>query len=179
MKQIIFLISILCFSVNLLQAQTSPSNEWTTYGKKLTATKMDSLAAALKDIPVEGKSVAVEGVISDVCTNKGCWLIMSAGGRQLRVQFEGYSFFVPWDAKGKKIKAQGVVKSKKVDEKTARHWAEEQSQPAVKPEDIHGEQTVLMMTATGVAIEKGGPLSKDQQDVIDGKKKKAELDEKQ
>ncbi len=113
MKRIIFSIFILFISVNLLQAQTASSNEWTTYGKKLTATKMDSLAAALKEIPAEGKSVAVEGVISDVCTNKSCWLIMSAGDRQLRVQFEGYSFFVPWDAKGKKIKAQGVIKSKK------------------------------------------------------------------
>jgi hypothetical protein len=179
MKKVLFSLAVFLFGASMLYGQTTLSNEWTTYGKKLTATKMDSLAAALKEIPAEGKSVAVEGVISDVCTNKGCWLIMSAGGRQLRVQFEGYSFFVPWDAKGKKIKAQGVIKTKKVDEKTARHWAEEQSQPAVKPEDIHGEQTVFMMTAAGVAIERGGPIGKEQQDVIEGKKKKAEHDEKQ
>jgi hypothetical protein len=179
MKKILFSVTVFLFGSSMLYGQTTLSNEWTTYGKKLTATKMDSFAAALKDTPAEGKSVAVEGVINDVCTNKGCWLIMSGGKQQLRVQFEGYSFFVPWDANGKKIKAQGVVKSKKVDEKTARHWAEEQSQPAVKPEDIHGEQTVLVMTASGVAIEKGGPIGKEQQDVIEGKKKKAEHDEKQ
>ncbi len=138
----------------------------------MAATKTVAVNAALKEIPPDGKAVAVEGVISDVCQTKGCWLIMTDGKEQLRVQCEGYSFFVPWDAKGKKIKAQGVVKTKTVDEKTAKHWAEEQSNPEVKLEDIKGEQKVYIMTASGVAIEKGGPLSKEQQDVIDDKKKK-------
>src|SRR5574341_938350 len=178
MKKNLSLIAVFLFAASQLSGQTTPSNEWTTYGKKLTAAKMDSVSAALKDIPAEGKSVAVEGVISEVCTNKGCWLMMTDGGGQLRVQFEGYSFFVPWDAKGKKIKAQGVIKSKKVDENTARHWAEEQSQPAVKPEDSHGEQTVLVMTASGVVIENGGPIGKAQQEVIEGRQKKAGHDEK-
>ncbi|MDZ7362489.1 MAG: DUF4920 domain-containing protein [candidate division KSB1 bacterium] len=138
----------------------------------MTATKAVAVTEALKEIPKDGKTVTVEGVISDVCQNKGCWLIMTDGKQQLRVRFEGYSFFVPWDAKDKKIKAQGVVKMKTIDEKTAKHWAEEQSNPEVKPEDIKGEQRVYMMTASGVAIEKGGAISKEQQDVIDGKKKK-------
>jgi hypothetical protein len=178
MKRIIFSISILLFGVNFALAQAPSSNEWTTYGKKMTAKKTVAVNEALKEIPKDGKTVAVEGVISEVCQTKGCWLIMTDGKQQLRVQFEGYSFFVPWEAKGKKIKAQGVVKMKTIDEKTAKHWAEEQSNPEVKPEDIKGEQKIYMMTASGVAIAGGGALSKEQQDIIDGKKKKEGHDEK-
>lgn len=177
MKRIIFSIAILFFGVNLALAQTPASAEWTTYGKKMTVTKTVAVHEALKEIPKDGKTVAVEGVIGDVCQTKGCWLVMTDGKQQLRVQFEGYSFFVPWEAKGKKIKAQGVVKLKMVDEKTAKHWAKEQSDPKVKPEDIKGEQSVYMMTASGVAIEGGGAISKEQQDAIDGKEKKEDHDE--
>ncbi|MCI0690902.1 DUF4920 domain-containing protein [candidate division KSB1 bacterium] len=175
MKRIIFSISILLFGVNLLLAQAPASNEWTNYGKEMTATKTVAVNEALKEIPKDGKTVAVEGVISDVCQSKGCWLMMTDGKQQLRVQFEGYSFFVPWEVKGKKIKAQGVVKLKTIDEKTAQHWAEEQSNPEVKPKDIKGEQSIYMMTASGVAVEGGDVISKEQQDAIDGKKKKDEL----
>ncbi len=177
MKRIIFSAFALLLTAPLL-AQTPLSDEWTTYGKKMTATKTVAVNEALKEVPQDGKTVAVEGVISDVCQTKGCWLIMTDGKQQLRVQFEGYSFFVPWEAKGKKIKAQGVVKMKTIDEKTAKHWAEEQSNPEVKPEDIKGEQKIYMMTASGVAIAGGGTISQEQQDVIDGKKKKEGHDEK-
>ncbi|MDZ7291211.1 MAG: DUF4920 domain-containing protein [candidate division KSB1 bacterium] len=176
MKRIIFSVFAFILSASLL-AQTPSSAEWTTYGKKMTTTKTVPVTEALKDVPNDGKTVAVEGVISDVCTNKGCWLIMTDGKQQLRVQFEGYSFFVPWEAKGKKIKAQGVVKIKTVDEKTAKHWAEEQSNPEVKPEDVKGEQKVYIMTASGVAIAGGGAISKAQQDAIAGKKKMEGHDE--
>jgi hypothetical protein len=64
------------------------------------------------------------------------------------------------------------VKLKTIDEKTAKHWAEEQSNPEVKPEDIKGEQKVYMLTASGVAIAGGGAISKAQQHIIDGRKKK-------
>jgi len=177
MKRIIFSFSILVFGVNLSLAQAPSSNEWTTYGKKMTATKTVAVNEALKEVPKDGKTVAVEGVISEVCQTKGCWLIMTDGKQQLRVQFEGYSFFVPWNAKGKKIKAEGVVKMKTIDEKTAKHWAEEQSNPEVKPENIKGPQNMYIMTASGVTIEKGGAIGKEQQDVIDGKKKKEGHDE--
>jgi hypothetical protein len=171
MIRIIFSLFAFLLSTSLL-AQTPSSAEWTTYGKKMTATKTVAVNEALQEIPPDGKTVAVEGVISDVCQTKGCWLIMTDGKEQLRVQFEGYSFFVPWEAKGKKIKAQGVVKMKTIGEELAKHWAEEQSNPAVKPEDIKGAQNMYIMTASGVSIEKGGAISKEQQGIIDGKKKK-------
>lgn len=177
MKRTISLLGLLLLGTAILFGQTSAAKEWTAYGKKMTANKFVSVAEALKEVPAEGKAVAVEGVISDVCTNKGCWLIMTDSTKQMRMQFAGYSFFVPWDAKGKKIRAQGVVKMKTIDEKAAKHWAEEQSNPEVKPEAIKGSQELFIMTATGVIIEKGGPVGKEQQDVIDGKKKKEGHDE--
>lgn len=177
MKRIISSLFTVLFGAAILFGQTPAAKEWTVYGKKLAEPKTVSVTEALKEVPQDGKTVAIAGTISDVCTNKGCWLIMTDGTKQLRVQFEGYSFFVPWDAKGKKIKAQGVVKMKAIDEKAAKHWAEEQSNPEVKPESIKGTQNMYILTATGVAIENGGPLSQEQQDIVSGKKKKAGHDE--
>lgn len=177
MKQLMSLFGLLFLGTAILFGQTAGSKDWTAYGKKMKAAKFVSVAEALKDVPAEGKAIAVEGTITDVCTNKGCWLIMTDDAKQMRMQFEGYSFFVPWDAKGKKIKAEGMVKMKTIDEKAAKHWAEEQSNPEVKPEAIKGSQNLFIMTATGVMIEKGGPIGKEQQDVIDGKKKKEGHDE--
>ncbi|MCG3118820.1 MAG: hypothetical protein ALAOOOJD_01095 [bacterium] len=177
MKRISSSLIAVLLGATMLSGQTPATKEWTAYGKKLTESKMVSVTEALKEVPRDGKAVAIEGMISDVCTNKGCWLIMTDGAKQVRVQFEGYSFFVPWDAKGKKIKAQGVVKMKTIDEKAAKHWAEEQSNPEVKPESIKGDQNMYILTASGVVIENGGPLSQEQQDIVAGKKKKAGHDE--
>src|SRR5688572_10832060 len=48
------------------------------------------------------KPVIVEGVISQACTNKGCWveLAPAAGKAGMRITFKDYAFFVPLDAKG-------------------------------------------------------------------------------
>jgi hypothetical protein len=95
--------------------------------------------------------VLVEGTIADVCTRKGCWLVVSDGKRQMRVTFKDYAFFVPTDSKDRRVLIEGLVQPTKVDKETADHWASESTIGRVE-EATEGDQVVVMMEATGVAF---------------------------
>src|SRR6185436_4664 len=71
--------------------------------------------------------VVVEGVISQTCTMKGCWMELAptAGKPGLHVTFKDYAFFVPLDSKGMKAKAEGVATVKTLSKKEADHLEHE------------------------------------------------------
>lgn len=63
----------------------------------------------------EGKTVRVEGVVTEVCTAMGCWMALAPSGASktsgtvlIQVDHEGKIVF-PLTAKGKRAAAQGVV----------------------------------------------------------------------
>jgi len=81
-----------------------------TFGKPLSIKKAVSLQEALQQpAKYQNQKVLLEGKISDVCQMKGCWLLLSDGERAIRIKFEGYSFFVPKDSRGKKVRAEGAT----------------------------------------------------------------------
>jgi hypothetical protein len=112
----------------------------------------------------EGKEVLVEGITGPVCQNRGCWMYVAEGGSKIRVNFKDYAFFVPKDSEGKRVRAYGVITSKLVSKETLQHWAEEEE--GGDPTSIHGDSTVVMLTASGVLIENGGDLSEDQKEMM-------------
>ena len=101
--------------VTLLGTQAAAAPE--TFGKPLKGLAPTTLAAVLEK-PEAGKTVALEGTIKAVCENKGCWLAFQQGEKSVHVTFEGYSFFVPKDSAGQKVKLEGkvVVKQRPKDE---------------------------------------------------------------
>ena len=57
--------------------------------------------------------VKVEGVISEVCSKKGCWMDVNIGGENtLFVRFMDYGFFMPLDAAGTTAIIEGMEKLK-------------------------------------------------------------------
>ena len=55
--------------------------------------------------------VKVEGVISEVCSKKGCWMDVNIGGENtLSVKFMDYGFFMPLDAAGTTAIIEGMAK---------------------------------------------------------------------
>lgn len=79
-----------------------------SFGKPLAGLPRTALADVLA-APEDGKVVRLEGTIEAVCQTKGCWLELKDGAAGIHVTFEGYSFFVPKDAKGRKVVAEGKV----------------------------------------------------------------------
>jgi hypothetical protein len=99
----------------------------------------------------QNQKVLLEGKISDVCQMKGCWLMLSDGERAIRIKFEGYSFFVPKNSRGKKGASRRADNPETLSEDMARHYAAEQSTKS-DPSEIKGPQRVVTFEATGVAI---------------------------
>jgi uncharacterized protein DUF4920 len=123
-----------------------------TFGKPLSIKKAVSLQEALQQpAKYQNQKVLLEGKISDVCQMKGCWLMLSDGERAIRIKFQGYSFFVPKNSRGKKARAEGRLIQETLSEDMARHYAGEQSTKS-DPSEIKGPQRVVTFEATGVAI---------------------------
>ena len=123
-----------------------------TFGKPLSIKKAVSLQEALQQPgKYQNQKVLLEGKISDVCQMKGCWLMLSDGERAIRIKFENYSFFVPKDSRGKKVRAEGRLIQETLSEDMARHYAAEQSTNS-DPSEIKGPQRVVTFEAAGVTI---------------------------
>ena len=123
-----------------------------TFGKPLSIKKAVRLQEALQQpAKYQNQKVLLEGKISDVCQMKGCWLMLSDGERTIRIKFENYSFFVPKDSRGKKVRAEGRIVQETLSEAMARHYAAEQSTKS-DPSEIKGPQRVVTFEAAGVAI---------------------------
>ena len=123
-----------------------------TFGKPLSIKKALTLQQAIQEsAKYQNQKVLLEGRISDVCQMKGCWLMLSDSERAIRIKFEGYSFFVPKDSRGKKVRAEGRLIQETLSEDMARHYAAEQSTKS-DPSEIKGPQRVVTFEAAGVAI---------------------------
>ncbi|HEX8253544.1 MAG TPA: DUF4920 domain-containing protein [Thermoanaerobaculia bacterium] len=72
-------------------------------------------------------AVVVEGVIATSCSRKGCWMQLAAAedAQGVRVTFKDYAFFIPLDAKGMKVRAEGVAVVKTLSKADADHLEEE------------------------------------------------------
>jgi hypothetical protein len=122
------------------------------FGAAFTDAKQVALADVMSDVEKYATApVKVEGTIKDVCQQKGCWLVVTDGERQIRVTFKDYGFFVPKDVKNRKVVLEGLVAKKTITEGAAQHYASESSDK-VDPSKIVGPQEVIAMVATGVEI---------------------------
>lgn len=120
----------------------------------------------------KNREILIEGYVSSVCKTKGCWMEITDGKNKMRVKFEDYGYFVPWDSKGKRVKIQGKVNREKVKASTYKQWLEEAGEAKEAIEKIKGDQKVVIFTASGVLMDGGSEISPEQQSQIDGADKK-------
>ena len=135
--------SLIALSFAVLLA-TQSAAEPQTFGKPLKGLAPTTLAAILEK-PEAGKTVALEGTIKTVCQDKGCWLTFEQGDKNVHVSFEGYSFFVPKDSAGLKVKLEGKVVMKQRTKEQIEH---------LEAEGAKGVSSPVSIEATGVVIER-------------------------
>lgn len=145
----------------LLLPYLASSQGRTVYGKPLTLQESVSVSEILRTPEVfKGKRVVVEGEISEVCQKKGCWINVRdpEGLGELRVKVEDDVIVFPKDAKGKRVKAEGIISVTVLTEeerrRRARHEAEEQG--TLKEFDaskIKGSVTSIQMEGEGAVVE--------------------------
>jgi len=114
--------------------------------------------------------VLFEGTISEVCQNKGCWMVVGDGGEHVRVEFKDYGFFVPRESQGKKVKLQGKLSDKTISPEAAEHMASEMKDPPIKSGEVKEQQNITVFVASGVLIKGGTDIDPEQKDIIEGKK---------
>ncbi|HUR97605.1 MAG TPA: DUF4920 domain-containing protein [Pyrinomonadaceae bacterium] len=121
-------------------------------------TKKADLDKALKSPDkFAGKTVAVKGVIVRSCKMEGCWMEMAAkeGGKSVRVTFGDHAFFIPLNAAGMKVRAQGSFKTKTLTKEHVDHLINEDG-AKFENRNADGTVTEVSFDATGVELTKAG-----------------------
>jgi len=91
--------------------------------------------------------------VKEVCQAKGCWMTAEmANGKELRVKFKDYAFFMPKDIAGQDVIINGkaFVKELPVDE--LRHYAEDAGKSKEEIEAITKPERTYSFLADGVLI---------------------------
>lgn len=140
---------------NAAAAATAPAPKGQTFGAgvKLTdSTPIDAILAEPKKF--DGKTVRVEGMVTDVCPKRGCWFEMAASkpGQKLRFKVTDGEMVFPPDAKGKKAVAEGVVAVKELTLEETKERAEYEAKEYGKPYDpasITEPQAMVRIDGTG------------------------------
>ena len=102
-----------------------------------------------------GKTVEVSGVIVRSCKKEGCWMEMAdkEGGRSVRVTFGDHAFFIPLNAAGMKVRAQGTFKTKVLTKEHVDHMINDDG-AKFDNRNADGSVTELSFDATGVELTK-------------------------
>ena len=122
-------------------------------GAPLGESPMDNLAEVLQDpSQFAGKAVRIEGVIERSCTEMGCWMEIAAvkGGDTVRADTK-HKFFIPLQAAGLKIKAEGTFSLNVLSKEKADHLAGE---GAKIKRNADGTANEIAFVATGVELSK-------------------------
>ena len=137
--------TIAALSLTVLLAAAAPAAP-VSFGKPLKGLPLTTLAAVLEK-PEAGKMVALEGRIRAACQDKGCWITFEQGEKSVHVTFEAYSFFVPKDSAGQKVKLEGKVLVKERSKEEIEH---------LEGEGAKGVTSRVSIEATGVVIDRPG-----------------------
>ena len=126
-------------------ATVTPAAQDAAKGQKFGAGVTQKDAVAIGDLyatpeKFTGKTVRVDGVITDVCTEMGCWLAITSEqdkGLIVRLKVDhNAGIMFPVEAKGKKVSAEGVFEKIAAGDKegneAAREQVEAQKAPAGK-----------------------------------------------
>jgi hypothetical protein len=137
----------------------APAFAATKYGKgvsEATPVKLSELMAKPDDYV--GKVVKVEGLITEVCPKRGCWINV-AGDKEfqtIRIKVEDGVIVFPMTDKGKKVVAEGTFRKMELTKEQAiakaKHECEEKG-TKFDPASVTGPSTVYQIQGTGAVVE--------------------------
>ncbi|MBL0216779.1 MAG: DUF4920 domain-containing protein [Myxococcales bacterium] len=139
-------------------SSTAVAPKGQTFGAGVTLTDAVSIDAILAEpTAYKGKTVRVEGMVTDVCPKRGCWFEMAGGqpGAKLRFKVTDGDMVFPPDAKGKLAVAQGEVSVHELTLEQTKEYAEEQAKEYGKPYDpasITKPQAIVRIDGTGAVF---------------------------
>ena len=123
--------------------------------KVASATPIDSILAEPKKYA--GQTVRIEGMVTDVCPMRGCWMELAGEqpGHKLRFKVTDGEMVFPPDAKGKKAVAEGVVAVHELSLEDTKAYAEEEAREKNEPFDaskITEPKQIVRLDGTGALL---------------------------
>jgi hypothetical protein len=138
------------------QGSTSiaPATPGQTYGAAISpagALPMTALATALGTR--DSAKVTLTGKASAVCQAKGCWMTLpTADGKEMRVRFRDYAFFVPKDLSGHEVVVSGWAYRSTVPKADLQHYAKDAGKSDQEIAAITQDEQQLTFLADGVRV---------------------------
>ena len=131
-----------------------------TFGAGVKLTETTPIDSILKDPKAwNGKTVRVEGMITDVCPKRGCWMELAGEqpGAKLRFKVTDGEMTFPLDAKGQRATAEGVIAVSELSIEDSKQYAEYQAKEYNLPYDpasITKPMVIARIDGTGAVIHK-------------------------
>ena len=128
------------------------------FGAGVTLTDAVAIDAILANpTAYKGKTVRVEGMVTDVCQKRGCWFEMAGTqpGAKLRFKVTDGEMVFPVDSKGKQAVAQGEVSVHELTLAETKDYEEEQAKESGKafdPASITKPQAIVRLDGTGAVF---------------------------
>lgn len=132
--------------------------EGKVFGAGVTVAESVEVSALLADPHAyKGKVVRVEGMVTDVCPKRGCWMMIAGAepGQKLRFKVDDGEMVFPPDIKGQHAVAQGVVAVRELTLEETRAQAEYQAKEYGMPYDpasITKPTTSVRLDGTGAVV---------------------------
>ncbi len=124
------------------------------FGASVEETHVVSVSQMFETLKSSGKFEGkVIGEIKEVCANKGCWMTLTLpDGKDMRVTFKDYGFFVPINSQGHPVVIEGVASKTFTDVATLKHYAEDAGKSKEEIEAITMPLEEYAFEAVGVII---------------------------
>ena len=117
---------------------TTKAVEEKKFGAAVTVAETTSIEQLLANPNAfEGKTIRVEGVVTDVCPKRGCWFELAGDkpGQKVRFKVTDGEMVFPVESKGMYAVAQGQVAVKNMTLEETKQYAEYQAKEYGKPYD--------------------------------------------
>jgi Domain of unknown function (DUF4920) len=130
----------------------------TAYGAGVKLAASTPIADILRDPKAfAGKTVRVEGRVSDVCEKRGCWMEVAseAAGEKIRFKVNDGEIVFPLEAKGQYALAEGVVAVNELTLEASRDYAKYQAEEAGRafdPASVTAPTRIVRLDGVGAVL---------------------------
>ena len=138
---------------------SSGKEMYTSYGDRIETTNAISATAMYSKFKNLKKgdtlNVKFASTIKEVCTKKGCWMVLPLGEeKETMVRFKDYGFFMPLDSKNKEVIVSGKGYIKETSVKELQHYAEDAGKSKEEIAQIIEPKQEFAFEANGVLMKK-------------------------
>jgi hypothetical protein len=140
------------------EVQTEPEvvmvGDYMSFGDQINGDSISSIAEVVTELEaMDTVYTKMEMPITEVCQKKGCWMNVDlAEDRSMMVRFKDYGFFVPADASGKTVIAEGFAYNTVTSVDDLKHYAGDAGKSQEEIDAITEPETAIAFEASGVLI---------------------------